>query len=59
MIIVTGRKLLVPSGERHIGFTGDNLVESRIFAIYDKPLFDMEFRIDIQNTGETVMAKHC
>jgi len=57
MIIVTGRKLLVPSGERHIGFTGDNLVESRIFAIYDKPLFDMEFRIDIQNTGETVMLE--
>ena len=56
MIIISDRKMLIPSAERHIGFTGDNLVETRIFVITDKSLFSMEFRIDIQNTKETVIA---
>lgn len=56
MIIISDRKMLIPSAERHIGFTGDNLVETRIFVITDKSLFSMEFRIDIQNTKETVIT---
>ena len=54
MILVKGRKLCVPQGEKFIGFEGDNLVETRYFKITDKELFDMEFRADIGNTGETV-----
>ena len=57
MIIISDRKMLIPSAERHIGFTGDNLVETRTFVITDKSLFPMEFRIDIQNTKETVITE--
>ncbi len=57
MIIVSGRRLLIPSGEKHIGFTGDNLVEKRIFAINNKSIFDFEFRVDLKNTGETIIPQ--
>ena len=57
MIIISNRKLIIPQGERHIGFTGDNLVETRVFAITDKSLFNMEFRIDLEKTKETVIAE--
>lgn len=54
MIIVSDRKLLVPSAERKIGFEGDNKVETREFALYDASLFGMEFRVDIANTNNTL-----
>ena len=54
MIIVSDRKLLVPSAEKKIGFTGDNLVETREFALYDTTLFNMNFCVDIANTKQTL-----
>ena len=58
MIIVSGRKMLVPHSERLIGFEGDNLVETRLFAITDKQLFDMDFVADFgEEKGCAVLEK--
>ncbi len=58
MIIVSGRKMLVPHSERLIGFEGDNLVETRLFAITDKQLFDMDFVADFgEDRGCAVLEK--
>lgn len=52
MIIVTDRKLNIPRDEQIVGFTGDNLVETRVFELsrtygdIDLSLFD--FKLDTQ-----------
>ncbi len=55
MITVSGRKLLIPPSEKRIGFTGDNKVETRIFEISDRNLFNMDFRIEAGSIGRTIV----
>lgn len=52
MIIIQGRKLIIPKVETVVGWQGDNLVETRVFELnknynsIDLSLFD--FKLDIQ-----------
>ncbi len=56
MIIVSDRALHIPPSEKRLGFTGDNMVENRVFEIRNKDLFSMHFRIDIEGLGKAYSA---
>lgn len=60
MIQVTKRRLNIPDTDRVVGFTGDNLVEKRIFEVdrmygdVDLALFDFKLDTQIGNTKNII-----
>jgi hypothetical protein len=51
MIILTGRRMRIPNDEINIGVVGENDVEKRQFEITNKALFELDFKLDINNQG--------
>lgn len=49
MIKVIGRKLDMSKTESEIGFQSDNNVETRLFEVTRKSLFDFDFKLDLKN----------
>jgi transcription antitermination factor NusA-like protein len=60
MIKVINRRLNIPSQDRVVGFTGDNLVETRVFELnryygdVDLSLFDFKLDTDINNVKNII-----